>query len=104
MRLLYLPLKIFSNVDLHLLEFDPLRATSYRKVVINIKNKDEKCFLWSVIAGLYKDSNARHPERVSHYLEYEKEFNLRGISFPIHSFFFYKKPLYKKPAFNSLKI
>ena len=41
-------------LDLHLLEFDPLRATSYipiltctqnRKAVINIKNKDEKCFL-----------------------------------------------------------
>ena len=47
-------------LDLHLPEFDPLRATSYiphptciqnRKAVINIKNMDEKCFLWSVIAG-----------------------------------------------------
>ena len=32
-------------------------STSYmhteQKAVINIKNKDEKCFLWSVIAGLY---------------------------------------------------
>ena len=73
-------------LDLHLLEFDPLRATSYiplptcihnRKSVINIKNKDEKCFLWSVIAGLYfKDSDAEHRVRVSHHLEYEEEFNL----------------------------
>ena len=64
-------------LDLHLLEFNPLRATSYipiptctqnRKAVINIKNKGEKCFLWSVIAGLYRDSHARHHERVSHYL------------------------------------
>ena len=45
-------------LDLHLLEFYPLRATSYiplptyiqnRKAVINIKNKDEKCFLWSLL-------------------------------------------------------
>ena len=52
--------KLFS-LDLHLLEFSRLRATSYiplpqevrnRKVVINIQSKDEKCFLWSVIAGL----------------------------------------------------
>ena len=53
-------------LDLHLLEFDPLRATSYiplpthiqnKKAVINIRNNNEKCFLWSVIAGLYfKDS------------------------------------------------
>ena len=73
------------SLDLHLLEFDPLRATSYiplpaciqnRKAVINIKNKDEKCFLWSVIAGLYGDTHAENHERLSHYLEYEKEFNL----------------------------
>ena len=73
------------SLDLHLLEFDPLRATSYiplptciqdRKAVINIKNKNEKCFLWSVIAGLYGDSHRKIHERVSHYLEYEKEFNL----------------------------
>ena len=53
-----------------------------RKPVINIKNKDEKCFLWSVIAGLYGDSHRKNHELVSHYLEYEKEFNL-GISFPM---------------------
>ena len=79
-------------LDIHLLEFAPFRATSYiplptwiqnRKAVINIKNEDEKCFLWSVIAGLYGDSHVRHRERVSHYLKYEKEFNLRGISFPM---------------------
>ena len=38
-------------------------------------------FLWTVIAGLYGDSHER--ERVSHYLECGKEFNLRGISFPM---------------------
>ena len=49
-------------LDLHLLEFDPLKATSYiplptciqsRKAVINIKNNDEKCCHCSVIPGLY---------------------------------------------------
>ena len=72
-------------LDLHLLEFDPLQATLYiplptciqnRRAVINIKNKDEKCFLWSVIAGLYGGSHAINHERVSQYFEYEKEFNL----------------------------
>ena len=53
------------------------------KAVINIKNKDEKCFLWSVITGLYEDFHAKNHERVSHYLEYEKEFNLQGIQFPM---------------------
>ena len=80
------------TLDLHLLEFDQLQATSYiplptciqnRKAVINIKNKDEKCFLWSVIAGLYGDSHAEFDKRLSHYLEYEKEFNLQGVQFPM---------------------
>ena len=78
-------------LDLYLLEFDPLRAISCtplltcihnRKAVINIKKKDEKCFLWS-IAGLYGDSHAKNHERLSHYLEYEKEFNLQGAQFPM---------------------
>ena len=50
------------KLDLHILEFNLLRATSYiphpgelrrKKAIINIKNKDEKCFLRSVIAGSY---------------------------------------------------
>ena len=45
--------------------------------------KDEKCLLWSVIAGIYGDSHGKNLERVSHYTEYEKEFNPRGISFPM---------------------
>ena len=78
-------------LDLHLLEFDPLRATSYipltptciqnRKAVINIKNEEEKCFLWFVIAGLYRDTHAENHDRLSQYLEYEKEFNLQGVQF-----------------------
>ena len=74
-------------LDLHLLEFEPLRATSYipriqnREAVINIQNKDEKFFLWSVTASLYGDSHQSH-HPINH-LEYEKEFKLRGISFPM---------------------
>ena len=79
-------------LDLYLLEFDPLQVTSYiplpaciqnRKAVIHIKNKDEKCFLRAVIAGLYGDSHADIHELLSHYLEYEKEFNFQGVQFPM---------------------
>ena len=81
------------RIDIHILEFNPLRATSYiplptqlarKKAVINIKNKDEKCFLWSVIAGTYmKDSNLRNQQRPHQYYMYGKEFNLRNIDFPM---------------------
>ena len=68
-------------LDLHLLEFDPLRATSYislptciqnRKAVIIIKNKDEKCFLWTVIAGYISTKfpvNKQRPIIIQIYLQ-----------------------------------
>ena len=66
-------------LDLHLPEFNPLRATSYiplpggvqnMKAVIGLKNKDEKCFLWSVIAGIFGDFNVEHHEHVFHYAQH----------------------------------
>ena len=80
-------------LDLPLLEFNPLRTTSYiplpdevqnRKAVIDIQNKDKKWFLWSVIASLYlKDVQLRNPQRPFHYTQYDKESNLHDISFPM---------------------
>ena len=46
-------------LDIHILKSDPLKASSHidlpkeiklKKVVVNIQNKDNKCFLWSVLA------------------------------------------------------
>ena len=81
------------KLDLHILEFNPLNATSYiplpdelqrKKTIINIQNKNEKCFLWSVIAGTYlKEVNLRNPQRPKPYREFENKFNLQGISFPM---------------------
>ena len=74
--------------DLRILEYSPLQVSlpkglQKKKAVINIKNKDEKCFLWSVIVGLYGDKKDRHSNRVYLYVCYEKDFNLQGISFPM---------------------
>ena len=82
------------KLDLHMLEFNPLRATSYiplpeelrrKQAVINIQNKkDEKCFLWSVIAGTFlKDASIHDPQRPVQYREYEKRFNFEEIAFPM---------------------
>ena len=59
-------------LDLNLLRYKPLRASSYikmskkfqnKKGYVNINNDDEKCFLWSVLAHLHP---ARHnKERVA---------------------------------------
>ena len=63
-------------LDLYIAEFDPLRASSYlpmpqslkfRRSFVNVRNKDLKCFLWSILAHLHPISCNRNPNRVSHY-------------------------------------
>ncbi|VVC46466.1 Hypothetical protein CINCED_3A003044, partial [Cinara cedri] len=76
---------IFNNVidmNINMCKYDPLRGASYiklpkiisdKKAIINIKNKDNKCFLWSILAALHpQDKNS---ERISKYKEWENEFD-----------------------------
>ena len=37
------------------------------KACINIKNEDDKCFMYAVQCGVYEIYNKAHPERQSHY-------------------------------------
>ena len=79
------------EVSIHTGRYKPLRGCSYIPLpktfrlrhhgVINIKNNDEKCFLWSVLAALHPQ--AYHPERVQCYLPYKDELNLDGIQLPM---------------------
>lgn len=50
---------------------------------INIKNKDNKCFLWCLIANFHEVKS--HTDRLSNYNkeEYIREFKFKGIDFPI---------------------
>ena len=52
-----------------------------KKAVINVKNEDEYCFMWAVLAVLHPVSI--HLEHVNHYEPYHQELNLEGIEFPI---------------------
>ena len=70
----YVPLK-----GSHYVELPPKVKTS--KVVINIQNDDDKCFLWSVLA-FFCEAN-HHRERVNHYKQYESELNMNGIVYPV---------------------
>ena len=51
------------------------------KAVINVKNHDQECFKWSVLAALHPAS--KNVERVTKYLEYKDELNFEGIDFPV---------------------
>ena len=48
--------------------------------ILNIRNEDEKCFLWCVIAYLYPVEE--HAYRVSNYTQHVGKFNLKGVRFP----------------------
>ena len=65
-------------------KFIPLTGSSYiplipyisnKKACINIKNNDQKCFAYCILAVLYPAKN--HPERVSNYTKYLNKLNLK---------------------------
>ena len=72
-------------------KWDPLKASSYidlppelknKKALINMKNTDNKCFLWSVLRGLNpKDKDAG---RIDEDLKSkENTLNMEGIEYPV---------------------
>ena len=73
--------------DIHILKSDPLQASyidwpkeiKLKKAVVNIQNKDNKCFLWSVLAHLHPPQ--WKPERVEHYKKYEHPLNVKDLMF-----------------------
>ena len=69
-----------------------MRASSYLQLpkelkakqgCVNIKNNDEKCFLWLILASLHPVQCRNYPDRVSKYQEYEHQLNMSGIQYPV---------------------
>lgn len=78
------------KIELKLSKFAPIRGRSYiplppalvkKRAVLNIKNDDDKCFMWCVLARLY--SVKKNAERVSNYHAYRNKLNFTGIEFPV---------------------
>ncbi|GFR26220.1 uncharacterized protein TNCT_612361 [Trichonephila clavata] len=69
--------------------YKPLAAASYiplppklknKKAILNIKNEDQRCFLWCVLAHLHPvEANAN---RVSTYLKFQNELCTKNLTFP----------------------
>lgn len=49
--------------------------------IVNIKNDDQKCFLWSILAALHPVSS--HSERIAQYRDYENELNMKDIEYQV---------------------
>ena len=53
-----------------------------KKAIINVQNKDNKCFLWCVLRALNPKEN--HPERVDEKLIGKvNTLNMKGIDYPV---------------------
>ena len=81
-----------ENLTLHTVIWDPLKASSYiklpkelknKKAIINMKNEDNKCFMWCVLRAL-NPSKDKHPSRIDKDLKSkEHTLNMDGIAYPV---------------------
>ena len=83
-------LKEIVQLEIHTTEHNPTKGSSYidlpkwikdKKAIINIKNRDDKCFLWCILRYLHpKEKDA---EWIGDLKKYENSLNTKGITFPI---------------------
>ena len=78
------------NLEIHTVGYIPMKWSSYiplpdfivkKKAIVNIQNKDQKCFLWCVLRRLHP--NEVHDERLIDLKQYENELNFKGIDFSV---------------------
>ena len=82
--------KEIVHLEIHTVDFTPMRGSSYiplpdwimhKKALLNVKNKDNKCFLWCVLRYLHpKGKNA---ELLTDLKQKENSLNTKGIKFPV---------------------
>ncbi|XP_030762881.1 uncharacterized protein LOC115887564 [Sitophilus oryzae] len=77
-------------LEININKFNPLRASSFielppeitqRQAVVNIRNNDDYCFAWSVVAALHPPTGVDF--QTSSYPHYSTVLNTTGIDFPI---------------------
>ena len=83
-------LRQILSLTININKFEPMKGSSYiplpkemltKKACVNVQNKDNQCFKWSILAALHpKKYNL---ERVSLYKKFESELNFDGIQFPV---------------------
>ena len=84
-------LRSIIQLELHTVRYIPLRGETYiplpkeldvKTAIINIKNKDNKCFLWCVLRSLNPKEN--NPQRLDEELKgKENTLNMEGIEYPV---------------------
>ena len=78
-------------MNLNVVRYNPLKASSYIDLPESIKNKqacvnvqnndDEKCFVWAILSAEKNIKN--NPQRLEHYTPFENTINMDGIPTPV---------------------
>ena len=72
-------------------KYNPIVGNSYvplpealinKRAVLNIKNTDNKCFMWCILAKLFPV--LKNAERITNYTPYINHLNFEGIEFPVN--------------------
>ena len=79
------------NLELHTVEWVPLRGSSYielpkelkyKNAIINMKNEDNRCFVWCVLRALYPVKSGKN--RIDKTLKSKiQTLNTTGIEYPV---------------------
>ena len=82
---------VVIKLVLHITKWEPIYGSSYipldpyianKKAIINMKNEDDKCFMWCVLRALYPKND--HPERIDKDLKSKQDIiNMKGICYPV---------------------
>ena len=83
--------KRIIKLEIHTVKYNPLKGSSYiplpdwimrKKAIVSIRNKDSKCFLWSILRYLHP--REKNDCRLSDLKQYENEINIpKGFTFPV---------------------
>ena len=78
------------NLEIHTVDLNPMRGSSYiplpdwiirKKAILNIRNTDDKCFLWCVLR--YLNPKPNNDDRFTDLKQNENTLNTKGIVFPM---------------------
>ena len=81
-----------KKLEIHTSKFIPTKGSLYlplpdfisrKKAIINIQNKDDKCFMWSILRYLHPRGINQHPKRLTDLKQYENDLNFKNITFPV---------------------
>ncbi len=82
-------LQVVQQFKIHVVKYKPLKGSSYitilvglrgRTAIVNVKNQDKKCFLWTVVSALYRSKT--HVDRWSKYKHIQQWLDMSGFTYP----------------------